>query len=267
MFIEERHQKILDLLAERESISTAEIQRKFSVGYDTAKRDLRILEEKGLLKRTHGGAIPLHGFAIGKPKGVTCRDFTEVKPDYLAIARRAAEFVADGDVIFITAATVGWLMLPLLPAEYKLHVVVNSTILAEELRTRENYTVFMLGGELDVKGNAYGAFARETLGRLRIDKCFVTSACISPKFGLSVQKSAPAEFLRAVLDSSRKAFGLYPTPKLGFDSAISICPASRLHTLITDDDASEDDIAAFTELGIEVVAVEVDRGGEAEAID
>jgi Transcriptional regulators of sugar metabolism len=262
MFIEERHQAILDLLTEKGRINTAEIQEKYDVGYDTAKRDLRILEEKGLLKRTHGGAIPLHSFAIGKPKGVTCRDFTEVKPDYLAIARRAAEFVADGDVIFITAATVGWLMLRFLPPEYKLHVVVNSTIMAEELRTRENYTVFMLGGELDIKGNAYGAFARETLEKLRIDKCFVTSACISPKFGLSIQKSAPAEFLRSVLDSTRKAFGLYPTPKLGFDSVISICPASRLNTLITDDDASEDDIAAFKELGLEVIAVEVDHSGE-----
>lgn len=59
MFIEERHQAILDILAKHESITTSEIQEKFGVSYDSAKRDLRILEEKGLLKRTHGGAIPI----------------------------------------------------------------------------------------------------------------------------------------------------------------------------------------------------------------
>lgn len=58
MFIEERHQAILDLLNENGRISNLEIQEKFEVSYDSAKRDLRILEEKGLLKRTHGGAIP-----------------------------------------------------------------------------------------------------------------------------------------------------------------------------------------------------------------
>ena len=49
MFIEERHQAILDLLEEKGSITTAEIQEMFGVSYDSAKRDLRILEEKGLL--------------------------------------------------------------------------------------------------------------------------------------------------------------------------------------------------------------------------
>lgn len=258
MFIEERHKAILEMLSKNGRITTSEIQCEFGVGYETAKRDLRILEEKGLLKRTRGGAIPLTGYAIGKPAGITCRDFTEIQPDYLAVARRAAEFVADGDVIFISAATVGWFMLDFLPRDYKLRIIVNSTILAEALRNNKNFTVFMLGGELDEKGNSYGMFARETLRGLRIDKCFVTSACISPSFGLSVQSENRAEFLRVVLDCSRMAIGLYPTVKIGMESAISICPAARLHTLITDTDALEEDIAAFTELGIEVVTAEIE---------
>ena len=51
MFIEERHQAILDLLNEKGSITTTEIQEKFAVSYDSAKRDLRILEEKGLAEK------------------------------------------------------------------------------------------------------------------------------------------------------------------------------------------------------------------------
>lgn len=51
MYIEERHEAILQLLKQNGSISTADIQKKFLVGYESAKRDLRILEEKGLLKR------------------------------------------------------------------------------------------------------------------------------------------------------------------------------------------------------------------------
>jgi DeoR family fructose operon transcriptional repressor len=258
MFIEERHRAILEIIESKGRISTSEIQSTFGVGYETAKRDLRILEQKGLLKRTYGGAIPIAGYAVGKPAGVTCRDFTEVKPDYLAVAKRAASFVENGDVIFITAATVGWFMIGLLPQEYKLRIVVNSTILAEELRKNKNYTVVMLGGELDEKGNSYGMFARRMLGDMRIDKAFATSAYISPSFGLSVQSENRAEFLRLVLDCSRKAYGLYPTAKIGAESAVSICPASRLHTLITDSDVAEEDIAAFTELGVEVSVAEIE---------
>jgi Transcriptional regulators of sugar metabolism len=59
MFIEERHQEILKIVKEVGRISIGEIQEKFDVSVDSARRDLRILEERGLLKRTHGGAIPI----------------------------------------------------------------------------------------------------------------------------------------------------------------------------------------------------------------
>ena len=58
MFNEERHQEILRILSEKGRISNSEIQKTFQISYDSAKRDLRLLEEQGLLKRTHGGAIP-----------------------------------------------------------------------------------------------------------------------------------------------------------------------------------------------------------------
>ena len=74
MFIEERHRAILEMLEQKGSITTSDIQLKFNISYDSAKRDLRILEEKGLLKRTHGGALPLRQIAAGRPAGTTARD-------------------------------------------------------------------------------------------------------------------------------------------------------------------------------------------------
>ena len=55
MFIEERHEEIIRIIQKEGSITNARIQQEFGVGYDSAKRDLRILEEQGKLKRTHGG--------------------------------------------------------------------------------------------------------------------------------------------------------------------------------------------------------------------
>jgi DeoR family fructose operon transcriptional repressor len=256
MFIEERHQAILDWIDKNGSISVTDIQKQFLVGYETAKRDLRILEEKGLLKRTHGGAIPVRQTAYGKPPKVTCRDITEIRENYMAIAKKAVSLIQNNDVIFITAATVGYFMVQNLQDNIKIRVVTNSIILAEELRKKDNISVILLGGEMDSKGNCYDAFAVEMIKKLRFDKCFITAACISPKFGLSIQKSQAISFWNAVIDSSKKCYGLFPTEKIGFDSIISICPANRLDVLITDWDASEEDLACFDEQGIEIIVVE-----------
>ncbi len=264
MFLEERHKEILRILEEKGSIRTSEIQRKFSVGYDTAKRDLRLLEEQKLLRRTHGGAMAIKPVAFGKPAGITCADFGEIKPNYLAIAEQALTQLCDGDVVFITAATVGYFMAQRLPEHLNLRVVTNSTVMAEELRKKPNVHVIMLGGEMDGKGNCYDAFAVEMIRQLRFDKCFLTSAAISPGFGLSIQKSGAIPFWNAVIDASRLAIGLYPTEKIGSDSIVRICPANRLNAIITDDEISEGDLSAFEEMGITVTVTTPARAEEAE---
>lgn len=258
MFIEERHQKILDILGTEGSITCGKIQELFGVSYDSAKRDLRILEEKGLLKRTHGGALPIRQIATGKPALATCRDIVKVKENYKAIALKAVSMIEDNDVIFISAASVGYFMAQNLPNKLKLRVVTNSIVLAEELRTRDNISVIMLGGEMDNKGNCYDAIAIETIKRLRFDKCFITSACISAEFGLSIQRTGAIGFWNALIDSSKKTIGLYPTEKIGFESIVSICPANRLTILVTDWDALEEDLQKYDELGIEVIVVDKD---------
>lgn len=256
MYIEERHQAILDWLSEKGSISNADIQENFGVSYDSAKRDLRILEEKGLLKRTHGGALPLRQVAIGRSPKTTIKEMTCVRENYLEIAKSAVSMIQNNDVIYIPSATVGLFMVQNLPDHLKIRVVTNSIVIAEELRKKDNVSVIMLGGEMDDKGNCYDAIAVETIKRLRLDKCFITSACISASFGLSIQKTQAISFWNSLMDSSKMIVGLYPKEKIGFDSIVSICPVSRLDTLITDWDASEEDLKLLAEQEIEIIVVD-----------
>lgn len=256
IFIEERHQLILDILSKNERISVDEIVEKFGISVESARRDLRLLDEKGLLKKTHGGAIPIHQVAYGKPKYVTGRDIYEVKENYMAIAKKAVTLIKNDDVVFITGATVGYFMTQNIPDDIQIKVVVNSIVIAEELRKRDNVQVILLGGEMDDKGNCYDAFAIEMVKRLRFDKCFITSGFITPAFGLSIRKSYVVGFLNAVIDSSKETIGLFPTEKIGFNSVFSICPANRLSKLISDWDASEEDLKAFDEQGIEIILAE-----------
>ena len=212
-----------------------------------------------MLKRTHGGALPIRQVATSRPAKMTCKDIQTVKENYMAIALKAVSMIENNDVIFITSATVGYFMAQNLPDNLSLRVVTNSIVIAEELRTRDNISVIMLGGEMDNKGNCYDAIAVETIKRLRFDKCFITSACISAEFGLSIQRTGAISFWNELIDSSKKTIGLYPTEKIGYESIVSICPANRLNTLITDWDASEEDLQKYDEQGIEVIVVDKDE--------
>ena len=261
MFIEERHQAILALLNEMGSISTADIQRRFGVGYDSAKRDLRILEEKGLLKRTHGGAISLDQAAFGRGARTAPRDTSDADPERLAIAEYAASLIRENDVIFLQASQEGMLLAQKLSRETHMRVVTNSIPLADLLKKRENASVMLIGGEVDGDVCCFDSFALDMLKRLRFDKCFITSEGLSAGFGLSVGASGRVAFLDGVIGASRRVIGLYRSEKLGADSAISICPAEKLDCVITDrradaDESSSETAGAVSELrecGISVV--------------
>ena len=135
-------------------------------------------------------------------------------------------------------------------------MVTSSISIAEALRNYDNITVIVTGGEMSRNGNFYDAFAIAMLNRLKFDKCFLTSACITPEFGLSIQKSRNVGIIDAVIRNSKTKIGLYPTEKIGFDSIVSICPANKLDYLITDWDASEEDLKGFDEQGIEVIVAD-----------
>ena len=258
MFIEERHQEILKILSEKGRISNSEIQDAFQISYDSAKRDLRLLEEQGLLKRTHGGAIPARqiGGNVNIIKDLSPNErIVSVKENYLAIAREAVKTIEENDVIYITNASVGYLMAQNI-GETICTVVTNSISIAEELRKKKNISVILVGGEMHENGCFYDSFALSLINRLRFDKCFITSACVSAKFGLSIQKSRSVELTNAIINNSKTVFGLYPVEKIGFDSIISICPASKLNYIITDNGSSEDDLMQFEELGVKIKIAE-----------
>lgn len=256
LFIDERQDAILQWLAEHGRITTAEIQRHYGVSFDTARRDLRLLEERGKLRRTRGGALPIQQVGFRKGAGVTCRDLPEIRANVLAIAKRAVSLIRPGDVAFLTSASVGYLMTRNLPEDLSFTAVTNSILIAEELRRAPLVRVILAGGEMDEKGNCYDALSRETIRRLRFDKCFLTSACISVPFGLSIQKTGAIDYWNTILDSSKEKIGLYPTEKLGQESIVSICPASRLDTMVVDWDAAEDDLERYARLGIRVIVAE-----------
>ncbi len=253
MFIEERHQAILDLLAKQGSVTTAEIQKAFDISYDSAKRDLRLLEEQGKLRRTHGGAIPVGELSIGRARAALTQD-TNGKA--MSVVKYALSLISENDLIFIPSGELGTMMAKMFPDMHGGRVVTNSIVIAEILRHLSNVSVTFCGGEIDKNGTATDAFTCEMIRRFRFDKAFVTSDGISPAFGLSVKQMPALLLYSAVIDSARRAIGVYTADAIESDASVSVCPASRLDVILCGGEVTAKTRAAFEKCGVSFVVCE-----------
>ena len=257
MFIEERHQAILDFIQTNGRISIGDIQEKFEVSVDSARRDLRLLEERGLLKRTHGGAIPIQQVGLCPPRH---RDMKNMKvwDNYAAIAKKGAEFVKENDIVYLTSGSFGFIMLKYLPKDIKYTLVVNSVSLADELKFWDNVTVYIVGGKMRMHSTTslVDSFATAFVKNMHFDICFMTGAGYDAGFGFSNGTDETATFQRAVIDNSRKRILLMPNQKIGFKAFIKVCDTNKFDTLITDWDSVEDELSKIEESGVKVIVVE-----------
>jgi len=260
MFIEERHQAILKLLKENGRISIGEIQETFNVSVETARRDLRILEEKGLLKRTHGGAIPLMQVGFLPPR---VRDIKEVYDNYDAIAKKGAEFVKENDIVYLTSGSVGFLMLKYLPRDIRFTLVVNSVALANELKLWDNVSVYIVGGKMRQHSTAsvVDSLATSFVRNMHFDVNLMTAGGVDAQFGVSNGTDETATFQRAVIENSRRNILLMPNQKIGFKAFIKVCDVNKFDTLITDWDALEEELVKIKEAGVDVIVVEKENDG------
>ncbi|MBL4938587.1 DeoR/GlpR transcriptional regulator [Clostridium sp. YIM B02515] len=256
MFIEERHEQILKIINEKGRISIGEIQETFDVSVDSARRDLRILEEKGLLKRTHGGAIPVLQVGQQKPSKCNNANLENVYENYDAIAKKAVEFIKPNDSVYITAGNLGYLMLKYFPKNIEFTVITNSVDNASFLRDYENISVFVVGGKMRANGRIVDSFAQEFVRNMRFDLSFLTGAGFSAEYGASNGTPETSSFQRAIANNSRKNIALFPSQKIGHNAFLKDVDANKFDLLITDWDAVEDELAKIEDLGIEVIVVQ-----------
>ena len=255
MFIEERHNEISEIINLNGKITISEITGKYGISDESARRDLRLLEQKGVCKRTHGGAIRAGQVSVRPPKD---RKFDEmpVYDNYREIARIAVGMIRENDIVYLTGGSFGYIMLSFLPRDIRYTLVVNNVDVAKALRDFDNVDVYIAGGKMRRSGSLVDSFATNFVSQLHFDLCFITGAGVTADFGLSNGTDETATFQRAVIKNSRKKCLLMPSAKVGVDSFVKVCEVDELDSIITDWDCVEDQISAIKEKGVEVIVVE-----------
>jgi DeoR family fructose operon transcriptional repressor len=248
LFAEERKQKILDLLKEKSKLMVPELCSEFGVSPATIRNDLRELENAGLLKRTHGGAIKVSktSFELNSyQKKVT--NLNEKK----AIARIAINYVEDGDTIALDTGTTTLELARLLSSRKNITVVLNDIEIAAYLENEQNIDVILIGGSLR-KGFhcTVGPIAVRSLQGLYVDKAFMATNGISVKGGITTPNIEQAEVKAAMINMAEEVIVLCDSSKIGNNSFVQVHPITAIDRIITDEGINENDLNEFITEGI-----------------
>lgn len=251
MFAEERREMILAQLKSKGRILAKDLAKEFGTSIDTIRRDLTAMEERGLLKRTHGGAIPLskvRRFPIDEKLR-----YGEGTEHQNAVAKLAVRYIEQGDTIFIGGASIHYVLLKYLPLDKNYTVITNSLIIAEKLKLLNNVETYIVCGKIKDEEGIIDALATEFIRTLRIDVAFLTGGGFSARHGLSSSTPEGSAFQRAVAEVSRKKICLANFDKIGTEFFSRTLEAKELDLLITDWEAPDKEIEEIKKLGIKVI--------------
>lgn len=256
MYLEERQHRILNLLQKKGRLSTTGLAEVLNVSLDTIRRDFDALEAAGLLRRTHGGALPALPVRHRAGTAVTAPESAGLLPAHAdGIARAAAGLIAENDTVYIGSSPLNWLMLPHLP-ECPFTVVTNSLLVADVLRHKEHVELFLIGGRVRQKGSTVDAIAAAFIRQFRLDRAFISGAGFSHGFGLSNADADAARYQQAVCSASREIIVLASGDRVGREAYALVVPAASVHGLITDASANAEELSLLSALGIQVIVAD-----------
>ncbi|HEY3762078.1 MAG TPA: DeoR/GlpR family DNA-binding transcription regulator [Verrucomicrobiae bacterium] len=247
-----RHHNLRELIRGSGVIRIEEICRRLGISPATARRDLDQLEEAGVIRRVHGGAVSVES-RLEEPlfddkASIAAREKNR-------IAEAALKFVEAGDTIYLDGGSTVLEFARLLRERTNITVVTNSLRAAHELAGRGPRLIF-IGGELRrLSQTVVGPMTRFMLEQLHVDKAFMGTIGLTMKEGLTTTDPAEAFTKELVMTRARQVILLADSAKAG---KVSFACAGRLenvHVFITDKELDKDFAKELTKTEIKLVRV------------
>ena len=257
--INRRSEQIVKLLLRT---GTATIEELLTVAGSSApsiRRDLVRLENRGLIRRTHGGATlvePLLYEPFRYDSSFLAREQRfAVEKRHIGLA--AAELVQAGETVGLTAGTTTTHIGRSLRHRDKIQVITNAINIGMELCNQPGIRTSLTGGvvpwawSFSLTGNS----ALDFLDNVYLDKAFLSVTGLDAEKGATTMESEEALVFRKMLKHARQVIIAADSSKLGKVSPALICPASEIHVIIIDAGATPAAIAPFERQGIRVLRV------------
>jgi DeoR family transcriptional regulator, fructose operon transcriptional repressor len=254
VYAEERHREISDMARSEGRVEVGSLASSLGVTPETVRRDLSILERRGIIKRTHGGAVPVERLL---PEREVSERLGAMVAEKERIAKAALDFVPERGTLLLDAGTTTGVLAEMLPRDRgELTVVTNSIPIAQTLSSNPAVTLFLTGGR--VRGRtlaSVGEPATSFIKNLTPEVVFMATNGISLEKGLTTPDVAEATVKRAMVAAGRRIILLADHTKFGEEHFVRFAGVGDLDAIITDDGLSGDEAALYEESGVEVLRV------------
>lgn len=256
MYAVERQQLIEQLIDAEGRVAVIDLAARFDVTTETVRRDLGLLEQRGVLHRVHGGAVVALRTSTVEPSLAERYERRSGAKD--AIARRAVEALRAGTTgsVYLDAGTTTAAIARLLadrPAERPLEVVTHAMTIGHLLAGAAGVNLTAIGGRVrGLTAAAVGAQTVATVEHLRPDIAFLGANGVSAGFGVSTPDPDEAAVKRAIVASARRVILVADADKLGAELLVSFAALDEIDVLVTDAEPSATLSAALQEAGTEV---------------
>ena len=246
-----RQQEIYQLALRNGSVDVADLARHFDVTTETIRRDLSDLQERDLVRRVHGGALPIQR-TTHEPM-LHARDSLNTA-EKLDIAQVAINQIPANGSVIVDSGSTGQRFAEVFPTDRGVHVITNSLITGVTLVRKGVTSLTVLGGS--VRTNTFAmvdASVVETLRRLSVDALFISCDGLSLERGLTTPYREESLVKRAMIEAARWVVAIVDASKFGNDQTFGYADFEDIDVLITDRRASDDDIAAIESHNVEVL--------------
>jgi len=230
---EKRQARLLEHLRTRSYVHNHDLQSYLGVSEATVRRDLVDLESRGLLRRTHGGALPVGQVVQEYPNA---ERLIQNVAEKTRIGKLAADLVADGDVVFIDAGTTTLQLARQLADRKSLTFITNGTDIAACLSAAEVERLFVTGGEYSgINHSLVGPLATETIGRFNVDKLFLSVSAVDlARSQINVATPTMAATQRAMIEIAQEVIVLADHSKFTKSAMSMIATLEDVDLIVTD---------------------------------
>jgi DeoR/GlpR family transcriptional regulator of sugar metabolism len=232
MMAEERRTQILQIVRSEGRARVNELASRFSSSAVTIRNDLNELHQRGLVLRSHGGAVLPEKILRESPVYERLKTHAEEKR---RIGAAAATLIHDGETIILDSGTTTLEIARQLKNKQGLQVITNGVNIAAELLDAREVQTFIVGGTLRVdSASIIGRSAEEMFEQFSADKVFLSGAGCDPDFGVSGANLDETMVNRAMLRIAREVILVADASKFSKRSMVRIASFSEIDTIISD---------------------------------
>ncbi|MFB9278406.1 DeoR/GlpR family DNA-binding transcription regulator [Cohnella cellulosilytica] len=253
LFAEERKIAIMERVRERKKVLVHDLVDRLRVSSATVRSDLRELEQSGLIRRTHGGAIAADAAKAGFEPDSQLKEREKIIQKR-TIAAKAVEYIEEGDTVILDTGTTTLEMAKAMKDKRNVTAIVNDLEIAKCLERCPGVQVVMVGGALRRNFRCtVGPFAVHLLEGLNVDKAFLATNGFSIEKGCTTPDIAQAEVKKTMTEVSAQVILLCDSSKMETTSFVQFAPASRIDLIVTDGGIAPATLAKLAAHGCEII--------------